>query len=80
MEDLIEDTSGVKQLLAVPGTEQLSVQSIVKVPEIIFIGLVISLYLSLWPVAHLSDAPPIRRLVVTGDSARIQDETTENST
>ena len=43
------------------------------------IWLVISVYLSLLPVAHLSDAPR-RRLVVTGDSARIQDETTENST
>ena len=40
--------------------------------------LIISVYLSLLPVAHLSDAPR-RRLVVTGDSARIQDETTENS-
>ena len=29
-------------------------------------------------VAHLSDAPR-RRLVVTGNSARIQDETTESS-
>ena len=35
-------------------------------------------YLSSLPVAHLSDAPR-RWLVVTGDSARIQDETTENS-
>ena len=34
--------------------------------------------LSSLPVAHLSDAPR-RRLVVTGDSARIQDETTESS-
>ena len=40
--------------------------------------LIISFYLSSLPVAHLSDAPR-RRLVVTGDSARIQDETTENS-
>ena len=40
--------------------------------------LVISVYLSSLPVAHLSDAPR-RRLVVTGDSARIRDETTENS-
>ena len=40
--------------------------------------LIISVYLSSLPVAHLSDAPR-RRLVVTGDSARIQDETTENS-
>ena len=39
---------------------------------------IISVYLSSLPVAHLSDAPR-RRLVVTGDSARIQDETTENS-
>ena len=37
-----------------------------------------SFYLSLLPVAHLSDAPR-RRLVVTGDSARIQDETIESS-
>ena len=33
-------------------------------------GLVISVYLSSLPAAHLSDAPR-RRLVVTGDSARI---------
>ena len=39
---------------------------------------IISVYLSSLPVAHLSDGPR-RRLVVTGDSARIQDETTENS-
>ena len=38
----------------------------------------ISVYLSSIPVANLRDAPR-RRLVVTGDSARIQDETTENS-
>ena len=36
------------------------------------------LYLSSLPVVHLSDVPK-RRLVVTRDSARIQDETTENS-
>ena len=41
-------------------------------------GLIISVYLSSLPVAHLSDAAR-RRLVVTGDSARIQDETIENS-
>ena len=40
--------------------------------------LIISVYLSSLTVAHLSDAPR-RRLVVTADSARIQDETTENS-
>ena len=40
--------------------------------------LVVSVHLSSLPVAHLSDAPR-RRLVVTGDSARIQDEITENS-
>ena len=39
---------------------------------------IISVYLSSLPVAYLSNAPR-RRLVVTGDSARIQDETTENS-
>ena len=39
---------------------------------------IISVYLSSLPVAHLSDAPR-RRLVVTRDSARIQDEITENS-
>ena len=43
------------------------------------LGLVISVYLSSLPVAHLSDDPR-RRLVVTGNSARIQDETTESST
>ena len=37
-----------------------------------------SVYLSSLPVSHLSNAPR-RWLVVTGDSARIQDETTENS-
>ena len=41
-------------------------------------GLVISVYLLSLPVAHLSGAPR-KRLVVTVDSARIQDETTENS-
>ena len=40
--------------------------------------LVIFVYLSSLPVAHLSDAPR-RRLVVMGDRARIQDETTDNS-
>ena len=43
-----------------------------------FDWLIIFVYLSLLPVAHLSDAP-IRRSVVTGDSARIQEKTTENS-
>ena len=38
----------------------------------------ISVYLSLLLVAHLSNAPR-RRLVVTGDSSRIQDKTTESS-
>ena len=41
--------------------------------------LVISVYLSSLPVAHMSDAPR-RQLVVTGNSARMQDETTESST
>ena len=41
-------------------------------------GLVIFVYLSSLPIAHLSDASR-RRLVVTGDSARVQDETAENS-
>ena len=44
----------------------------------IWFELIISVHLSSLPVAHLSDAPR-RQLVVTGDSARIQDETTENS-
>ena len=35
-------------------------------------------YISSLPVAHLRETPR-RRLVVTGDSARIQDETTESS-
>ena len=43
-----------------------------------YLLLIIFVYLSSLPVAHLSDAPR-RRLVVMGDSARIQDETTENS-
>ena len=42
------------------------------------VDLVSFVYLSSLPVAHLSDAPR-RRLVVTGDNTRIQDETTENS-
>ena len=42
------------------------------------ICLFISVYLSSLPVAHLGDAPRIR-LVVMGDSAKIQDETTESS-
>ena len=42
--------------------------------------IVISVYLSSLPVAHLSNAPPPpRRLVVTGDGAKIQEETTESS-
>ena len=40
--------------------------------------MVLSVYLSSLPVAHLSDDPR-RRLVNTGNSARIQDETTESS-
>ena len=47
-------------------------------PMTCLIDLIIFVYLSSLPVAHLSDAPR-RQLVVTGDSARIQDETTENS-
>ena len=39
--------------------------------------LVISIYVSSLPVAHLSDTLK-GQLVVTGDSARIQDETTES--
>ena len=35
-------------------------------------------YLLLVPVGHLNDATR-RRLIVTGDSARIQEETTESS-
>ena len=42
-------------------------------------GLIIFVYLSSLPVAHLSDAPR-RRLVATGDSARIQDETPSHGT
>ena len=41
--------------------------------------LVIFVYSSSLPVAHLSDAHLRRRLVVTGESARIHDESTENS-
>ena len=37
-----------------------------------------SVYLSLLPVAHLSNVPR-RQFVITGDSARLQDETTESS-
>ena len=42
------------------------------------VELIIFIYLSSLPVAHQSDAHR-RRLVVTGDSARIEDGTTENS-
>ena len=45
----------------------------------ISICLFVSIYHWLLPVAHLSDAPR-RWLVVTGDSSRIQDKTTEIST
>ena len=45
---------------------------------IALVWLVISVYLLSLPVTHLSDAPR-RRLVVTGNSAKIQDETTESS-
>ena len=37
-----------------------------------------SVHLSSLPVSHLSNAPK-RLLIVSGDSARIQDETTESS-
>ena len=40
--------------------------------------LFVSIYLSSLTVANLSDTPR-RRLVVTGDSSRIQDENTESS-
>ena len=40
--------------------------------------LFVSIYLLSLPVAHPSDAPR-GQLVVTGDSARIQDESTESS-
>ena len=40
--------------------------------------LVVSVYLSSLPVAHLSNTPKTR-LLVTGDSARIQGKTTESS-
>ena len=40
--------------------------------------LVISVYLSSLLVTHLSDAPR-RRLIITGNSARIQNKTTESS-
>ena len=42
------------------------------------VTLVIFVHLLSLPVAHLSDVPR-RWLVVTGDSARIQDETAQNS-
>ena len=42
------------------------------------IDLIIFVYLSSLPVTYLSDASR-RRLVVTGDSARIQDKTAESS-
>ena len=46
---------------------------------LISVFLVISIYLLSLMVAHLSDASS-RQLVITRDSARIQDETTESST
>ena len=49
---------------------------IVRLAQVMF--LVISVYLSSLPVVQLSDAPR-KRLVVTEDSARIQDETAESS-
>ena len=49
-----------------------------KVKAVLFCFLFNSVHLSSLPVAHFSYAPR-RRLVVTGDSARIQDETTESS-
>ena len=52
-----------------------------KVPyrlNLIIIKIIFPVYSSSLPVAHLSYAPR-RRLVVTGDSAKIQEETTENS-
>ena len=55
----------------------LSVWKNLKLPDVFFFK-IIFVYLSLRPVAHLSDTPR-RQLVVTEDSARIQDETTENS-
>ena len=55
-----------------------NVKTHVQIRLVFTIYLIISVYLSSLPVAHLSDASR-RRLVVTGDSARIQDETTENS-
>ena len=62
-----------------PGVRCILVVCVVqKLAHFMISGLVISVYLSSLPVAHLSDAPR-RRLVVTGDSARIQDETTESS-
>ena len=42
------------------------------------LDLIICVYLSSLPVAHMRDVPK-RRLVVNGDSARIQDETTQSS-
>ena len=51
---------------------------LVKISTFVHCNLIIFVYISSLPVAHLSDVPR-RRLVVTGDSARIQDETTENS-
>ena len=45
----------------------------------LFRCLISFIYLSSLPVVRLSDDPR-RRLVVTGDSARVQDETTKSST
>ena len=46
--------------------------------QVVWLLISVYLHVSSLPVAHLSDAPT-RRLLVTGDSARIQDETTESS-
>ena len=47
-------------------------------PQVSLEAGIVFVYLLSLPVAHLNDAP-VRRLVVTGDSARIQDETSESS-
>ena len=65
-----------------PGTCRLfsinRLDRIIKISRFFFYFGYFFVYLSSLPVAHLTDAPR-RWLVVTGDSARIQDETTENS-
>ena len=58
-------------------TPPLSINTCLKITHYTGMYLFVSEYLSLLPVSHLSDALR-RQLVVTEDSARIQDKTNES--